>query len=66
MKPKKEDFLITYETEGRYRVLFKIKFLFFFSRWIPVTYQEAEHTEDKPMEFESFAEATNFIEMITE
>jgi len=64
MKDKK-DFQILYVNEKCYTVYMRIKFLWFFYKWVPITYQEAEHTEDKVLEFETFDEATNFIETIT-
>ena len=65
MSLDKQDFQILYITEGCYKVLLRIKFLYFFYRWVPITYQESENSEDKILEFESFIEATNFIDTVT-
>jgi len=66
MKPKKEDLTITYVTEGCYRLSIRETFLFFFTRWVPVTYQEAENSDERLMEFETFSQATEFIDLIAE
>jgi len=64
MKHNKQDFQITYIKEGCYQISMRTRFLFFFYNWDTITYQEAEHTDDKPLEFESFNAATDFIETI--
>ena len=64
MRLRKQDLVVTYEHEGCYRILIRTKFLWFFYRWVPITYQEAEHLEDKILEFETFKAATEFIELV--
>lgn len=66
MKVSKKDLMITYHTENCYRLSMRKKFLLFFNRWIPLTYQEAENSKEEPVEFNSFFEAENFIENIAE
>jgi len=66
MKPKKEDFQIMYETEGCYRLLIRESFLWLFTRWVFVTYQETEYSDEKILEFESFKSAQEFLENIAE
>lgn len=64
MKLKKSDFQIMYETEGCYRILIREKFFWFFKRWVLVTTQEAENSDETPLEFKTFNEATDFVELI--
>lgn len=64
MKRQYQDFQILYITEGCYRVTVRKKVFWFFYKWIALTYQEAENTEEKPLEFETFKEATEFIDNI--
>jgi hypothetical protein len=66
MKLKKSDFQITYETEGCYRLLVREKFFWIFKRWVFVTTQEAEHSDETPLEFKTFKEATDFVDLIAE
>ena len=66
MKLKKSDFQIMYETEGCYRLLVREKFLWIFKRWVFVTTQEAENSDEKILEFSTFKEATDFIDLIAE
>jgi hypothetical protein len=65
MRHKKSDFLIIFEDHNRFSIKVRKPFLKFFYKWIPVTYQEAENTEEKVLEFESFEAATNFIDLVT-
>ena len=59
-----QDFQILYITEGCYRVAIRRKVLWFFYKWDTITYQEAENSEEKPLEFKTFKEANEFIESI--
>lgn len=59
-----KDFQILYISEGCYRISIRKPLFKFFYRWEALTYQEAENTEDKKLEFNTFAEATDFIENI--
>jgi len=63
---QKKDLMIIYQTENCYRVSVRKKFLLFFNRWVPLTYQEAENSSEIPLEFKSFSEAQFFIENIAE
>jgi hypothetical protein len=42
------------------------KFLLVFSRWITLTYQEAENSKEEPIEFKTFLEAELFINNIAD
>ena len=64
MKPNKEDISITQDELG-FHINFKKRSFFFFYKWIPLTYQEAENSEEKPVVFNSLEEAINFIDNIT-
>ena len=66
MKIPKKDLMITYHTENCYRLSMRKKFLLVFSRWITLTYQEAENSIEEPIEFRSFLEAESFINNIAE
>ena len=66
MKKTKKDLMIIYQTENCYRVSVRKKFLLFFNRWVPLTYQEAENSSEIPLEFNSFSEAEFFINNIIE
>lgn len=66
MKLKKSDFQIMYETEGCYRILIRESFLWLFTRWVFVTCQETENSDETPLEFNTFKEATNFVDNIGE
>ena len=61
-----KDFQILYITEGCYRLSIRKPFFKFFYRWVPVTYQEAENTDPKKLEFNTFDEAVGFIENIVD
>lgn len=63
MKYTKKDFQIVL-SDSKYTIKVRKPFWKFFKRWVPVTYQEAEHTEEKIMIFESFKDATDFIDLI--
>lgn len=65
MKHTKKDFQIVFKDHDKYIVEVRKRFLKFFYKWIPVTYQEAENTEEKVLEFESFEAATNFVDLVT-
>lgn len=65
MKVRKQDLMITYYEEKCYRLSIRKTVLFFFTRWEPLTYQETENTKELPVEFETFEEATEFIDTIT-
>lgn len=65
MRHIKEDFQIIFEDHNRFSIKVRKRFLKFFYIWVPVTYQEAEHTEDVPVEFATFDEAVSFIDNIT-
>lgn len=63
---KKTDFQISYESEGCYRVQVLESFLYLFKRWVFLTCQETENSDESLMEFLTFKEAENFINLITE
>lgn len=66
MKVSKKDLMITYHTENCYRLSMRKKFLLVFSRWITLTYQEAENSKEEPIEFKTFLEAELFINNIAD
>lgn len=66
MKIKKSDLMIVYHSEKRYRISMRKKVFWFFKRWVPVTYQEAENSAEIPIEFRTFADATEFINNVAE
>ncbi len=66
MKHKKTDFVIVFEDHNRFSIKVRKQFLKFFSRWIPLTYQETENSDEKLLIFDSFDDATNFIDNIAE
>lgn len=66
MKLKKQDFQIVFENHDRFGILMRKRFLKFFSKWVPVTSQEAENAEEVPVTFPTFDEAVGFIETITQ
>lgn len=50
--------------DNKYRIIMRDSFLIFFKRWVDVTWR-GEDNKDKPIEFESFKEAKEFIFMVT-
>jgi hypothetical protein len=66
MKPTKQDLMISLIDEGVFRVYIRKRFLFVFWRWVEITYQEAENTQEYPIEFNTLTEAENFCFLITE
>jgi hypothetical protein len=65
MKPKKENILIQHYN-GLFHVFIKQKTFWFFYKWIPLTYQEAENSAELPIAFNSINEAIKFVNEITE
>lgn len=65
MKLAKKDIMIVHHDKN-YSLSVRKPFLFFFKRWVPVTYQETENSNEELLTFESFSEAEKFIENITE
>jgi len=65
MRHNKSDFLIIVEDHNKFSIKVRKPFLRFFFIWVPVKYQEAEHTDELPLLFDTFDEATNFIEMVS-
>ena len=65
MKTTKQDLMIVHNDKD-YSISVCKPFLFFFKRWIPLTYQETENSDEKLLTFETFNEAENFIKNITE
>ncbi len=66
MRLKKQNFQVVFEDVNRFSVKVRKPFLRFFSRWIPLMYQEAEHSEELPVEFKTFEEATSFVDSIAD
>lgn len=66
MRIVKKDLMITQKNEASYQLYLRQRWMFFFERWIPLTYQEGENSEEIIYEFKSFDEATEFINLITE
>ena len=64
MKLQKKDLMIVYHSENRYTLSVRKRILFFFYRWIPLTYHVAENTAEEIMEFSTFEEAEKFVENI--
>jgi hypothetical protein len=58
--------MITYHTENCYRLSVRKNFLLIFKRWIPLTYQVTENSNEEPIEFHSFLEAETFINNIAD
>lgn len=65
MRYNKTDFQVIFEDHDKFSVKVRKPFLKFFNKWIPITYQETENTEEKLMIFESFGDAVNFIDMVS-
>jgi len=66
MRFKKTDFQIVFHDHNKFGISVRKRFLKFFSFWIPLTYQETEYSDDKPLVFDTFEEATKFIDTIAE
>jgi hypothetical protein len=58
------DLLDIKKVDDKYRIIMRNSFLIFFKRWVDVTWR-GEDNKDKPIEFESFKEAKEFIFMVT-
>jgi hypothetical protein len=58
------DLLNIKKVDDKYRIIMRNSFLIFFKRWVDVTWR-GEDNKDKPIEFESFKEAKEFIFMVT-
>ena len=58
------DLLNIKKVDDKYRIIMRNSFLIFFKRWVEVTWR-GEDNKDKPIEFESFKEAKEFIFMVT-
>ena len=56
--------MITLEDEACFWIHVRKSFLFFFDRWLPLTYRETEYTEEQPIEFRTLQEAKNFVNKI--
>lgn len=66
MKTQKKDLLITQIGKDQFQLFLRKRWLIFFERWIPLTYQEAENSNEIIYEFKSMDEAKEFIEIIAE
>ena len=64
MRLQKKDFQIVFQNHDRYTVQVRKPFFKYFYRWVTVTYQETENSEEQVMEFESFEAATKFIDLV--
>ena len=64
MRYNKTDFQIIFHDLNKFSIKVRKPFLKFFHRWIPIMYQEAENTDEKLLIFDSFEEATNFIDSV--
>ena len=62
---RKKDLMIYLIDEACFRVLYRKRFLLFFSLWYEMTDQEAENSPEKPIEFKTLEEAVNFCNYIT-
>lgn len=65
MKPKKEDLMITYD-KSKYSISIRKRTFYFFTQWIPLTYQEAEYSGETTVMFDDFEQANKFIDLITQ
>ena len=64
MRHAKKDFQIVFNDHNKFIVQVRKPFWKFFYTWVTVTYQEAEHTEDMELIFDTFEAATNFIDLV--
>lgn len=64
-KPTKEDFRIEQIGSNKYTILIKKKFLFFFNYWEYLDYQNTKLKSNTIIEFNSFDEAEDFINLAT-
>ena len=64
MTPKK-NLMITYENEFCYRVYIRKRVFLFFDKWVPLTYQETENSDEHIIEYRTFNEAVDFVNRIT-
>lgn len=60
-----QDQLNIKKVNDKYRIILKETFLLFFSKWVEVTWRGEDH-EDKPIEFDTFKEAKEFIFNVTQ
>lgn len=58
------DLLKIKRVNNKYRIILRKSFLFFFDKWVELTWRD-ETQIDKPIEFDSFKEAKEFIYMVT-
>ena len=65
MNLQKKNLMITYDNEFCYRVYIRKRVFLFFDKWVPLTYQETENSDEHIIEYRSFDEAKNFIDRIT-
>lgn len=61
---KKEELNIVQKGE-KYRVAMRQSFLIFFKRWVELTWREEDNV-DRPIEFESYSEAIDFVDTVTQ
>lgn len=59
-----QDKLNIKKVDNKYRIILKKTYLLFFDIWVDLTWKGEEQI-DKPIEFESFKEAKEFIFMVT-
>ena len=62
---RKRDLMITLIDEACFRVLYRKRFLLFFSIWYEFTDQETENSPERPLEFKTFDEAVAFCDFMT-
>lgn len=66
MRYKKTDFHIVFEDLNKFSLRVRKPFLKFFHRWVKVTYQETENSDELPLIFDNFEDAKNFVENIAD
>ena len=66
MMYKRSDFQIIFHDLDEFSIKVRKPFLKFFKIWVPITYQEAENSEELILTFETFEAATDFIENIVD
>jgi hypothetical protein len=62
---KKEELNIV-KKDNKYRIAMRQSFLKFFYRWVEVTWIGEGQIDEEPIEFNSFNEAKEFIELVSE
>ena len=61
----KKEHLNIIQKDSKYRIAMRQSFLIFFNRWVVLTWKEEDNV-NRPIEFLSYDDAIEFVEVVTQ